>query len=147
MGIWSKEKRSQVMSKIRSKNTKPEIILRSALHRLGYRFRVHKKDLPGKPDLVLPKYGTVIFVHGCFWHGHDCRYFRLPKTRTDFWDEKISGNRSRDRKIASFLRKQGGRSLRFMNARYETSKTGSSGCLMRWVPDQIVAIKYCQIFW
>src|SRR5690554_7866695 len=74
MDIWSKEKRSQVMSKIRSKNTKPEIILRSALHRLGYRFRVHKKDLPGKPDIVLPKYGTVIFVHGCFWHYHeDCR--------------------------------------------------------------------------
>ena len=91
------------MSGIRSKNTRPELVVRSFLHRKGFRFRLHRKDLPGTPDLVLPKYRTVIFVHGCFWHGHDCRYFRLPKTRTDFWDEKISGNRARDAKNRELL--------------------------------------------
>ncbi|MDY0240119.1 MAG: DNA mismatch endonuclease Vsr [Bacteroidales bacterium] len=86
------------MSKIRSKNTKPEIILRSALHRLGYRFRVHKKDLPGKPDIVLPKYGTVIFVHGCFWHYHeDCREGRIPDTNSKFWKEKLFKNVEKDK--------------------------------------------------
>jgi DNA mismatch endonuclease (patch repair protein) len=99
MDIWSKEKRSQVMSKIRSKNTKPERILRSALHLRGYRFRIHKKDLPGKPDIVLPKYNTVIFVHGCFWHYHkDCREGRIPDTNSKFWKEKLSKNIERDKK-------------------------------------------------
>lgn len=97
MDIWSKEKRSEVMSKIRSKDTKPERILRSALHRSGYRFRLNKKDLPGKPDIVLPKYKTVIFVHGCFWHFHkDCREGRIPSTNSKFWKEKISKTVERD---------------------------------------------------
>ena len=97
--IVSPEKRSSMMSGIRGKDTKPEIIVRRLLHRLGYRFRLHRKDLPGKPDILLPKWRTVIFVNDCYWHGHeDCHLFRLPKTRTDFWQSKISGNRIRDQR-------------------------------------------------
>ena len=93
----SKDIRSWNMSRIRSKDTKPELIVRSALHRLGYRFRLHKKDLPGKPDIVLAKYRTVIFVHGCFWHQHKgCRYAYQPKTRAGFWRNKLQGISERD---------------------------------------------------
>lgn len=88
--------RSRMMSGIQGKNTKPEISIRQALHARGYRYRLHVKKLPGKPDLVLPKYNAVVFVHGCFWHGHSCRYFKIPKTRTDFWLEKIGKNQARD---------------------------------------------------
>jgi DNA mismatch endonuclease, patch repair protein len=99
MDIWSKEKRSYVMSKIRSKNTKPELQLRSALHRLGFRFRLYKKDLPGKPDIVLPKYKMVIFVHGCFWHLHPgCREGRIPNSNSEFWRNKLLKNVERDLK-------------------------------------------------
>lgn len=97
------------MSGIRGKDTKPEIIVRHALHRAGFRFRLHRKDLPGKPDIVLPKYHTVIFVHGCFWHGHGCRYFKVPKTRTDFWLDKIMANAKRDRQQEDALRAAGWR--------------------------------------
>ena len=84
------------MSNIGNRNTKPEIRLRKILHRFGFRFRLHRKDLPGSPDIVLPKYSTVVFVHGCFWHGHDCRRGRLPTTNTEFWETKIEKNRRRD---------------------------------------------------
>ena len=84
------------MAGIKSKNTKPELIVRKDLHSRGFRFRLHRRDLPGRPDIVMPKYRTAIFVHGCFWHGHDCRTFKWPKTREDFWRTKIEGNRSRD---------------------------------------------------
>lgn len=97
------------MSGIRGKDTRPEIIVRQALHRAGFRFRLHRKDLPGKPDIVLPKYHTVIFVHGCFWHGHGCRYFKVPKTRTDFWLDKIMANAKRDRLQEDALRAAGWR--------------------------------------
>lgn len=90
------EARHRNMSAIRGRNTKPEIIIRKLCHAQGFRFRLHRKDLPGKPDLVLPKYRAVIFVNGCFWHGHDCHLFRLPATNTGFWSEKIAGNQSRD---------------------------------------------------
>ena len=91
MDIWDKKKRSEVMSKIRSKNTKPEMTLRKALFANGYRYRINYKKLPGKPDIVFPKYKTAIFVHGCFWHGHDinCIDSHIPKTNTSFWIEKI----------------------------------------------------------
>lgn len=95
--IVSPEKRSEMMSGIRGKNTKPEIIVRRLLHRLGYRFRLHRQDLPGKPDIVMPKWRTVIFVNGCYWHGHeDCHLFRPPKSRTEFWTSKIASNQTRD---------------------------------------------------
>lgn len=98
-----------MMAGIRGRNTKPETAVRSALHRCGFRFRLHRKDLPGKPDLVLPKFGAVIFVHGCFWHGHDCHLFRWPKTRKGFWRTKIVANIERDRRQVSDLREAGWR--------------------------------------
>jgi DNA mismatch endonuclease (patch repair protein) len=89
--------RSYNMSQIKGKNTKPEMLVRQYLHAQGLRYRLHTKDLPGKPDLVLPKYKTVVFVHGCFWHKHDgCRYFVIPKTRTEFWMNKIGRNVAND---------------------------------------------------
>ncbi|HZW40291.1 MAG TPA: DNA mismatch endonuclease Vsr [Ignavibacteriaceae bacterium] len=106
MDIWSKKKRSEVMSKIRGKNTKPEIILRSLLFKEGFRFRLHRKDLPGKPDIILPKYNTVIFVHGCFWHHHkNCIDGKIPLTNSDFWKNKIITNLTRDKKNIKELKK------------------------------------------
>lgn len=98
------EVRSYNMSRIRSKNTKPELIVRKYLHKKGYRFRLHVKDLPGKPDIVLRKHRTAIFVHGCFWHGHEgCRYFVVPKTRTEWWLAKIKRNQGNDKKAIEKL--------------------------------------------
>ena len=92
------EQRSRNMSDIKSKNTKPEIAVRKLLHSMGYRFRLHRKDLPGSPDIVLPKYKTVIFVHGCFWHRHEnCKYASTPKTRQEFWEAKFRENINRDK--------------------------------------------------
>lgn len=94
--VVSAQVRSRMMAGIRSKNTKPELIVRRGLHRRGFRFRLHEKALPGRPDLVLPKYRTAVFVHGCFWHGHECELFKWPKTREAFWRTKIDANRRRD---------------------------------------------------
>lgn len=95
--IHSKEVRSYNMSRIRGKDTKPELLVRKFLFANGFRYRLHDKKLPGKPDIVLKKYKTVIFVHGCFWHGHEgCRYAKIPNTNRDFWQKKIENNRSRD---------------------------------------------------
>jgi len=95
--IFSTQKRSEIMSKISGKETKPEILVRKLLFAEGFRFRKNDKRLPGKPDIVLPKYKTVIFVHGCFWHGHlDCKKSKLPETRKEFWEMKINGNIQRD---------------------------------------------------
>jgi DNA mismatch endonuclease (patch repair protein) len=108
MDIWSKEKRSDVMSRIRSKNTKPEVNLRSYLHAAGFRFRIHRKDLPSKPDIVLSKYRTVIFVHGCFWHYHaDCNEGLIPDTNSKFWQTKLSKNIERDVKHQAALQAAG----------------------------------------
>ena len=102
------EARSRNMSAIKSKNTKPEIIVRKLLHSMGYRFRLHKKDLPGSPDIVLPKYKTVIFVHGCFWHRHhNCKFATTPKTRTEFWENKFKENIERDIKNQNKLKNLG----------------------------------------
>ena len=87
------------MSRIKGKNTKPEMLVRKFLHAHGFRYRLHVRNLPGKPDIVLPKYKTVIFVHGCFWHGHEgCKYYVVPKTRTEWWQNKIAGNQKNDEK-------------------------------------------------
>lgn len=100
------------MSRIGTRNTAPEIMVRKGLHRLGFRFRLHREDLPGKPDIVLPKYDAVILVHGCFWHGHEgCRYFRVPKTNSTFWIEKIGRNVARDARVVAALRALGWRVL------------------------------------
>ena len=94
--VHEPEVRSYNMSQIKSKDTKPEILVRKFLHTNGFRFRIHDKKLPGKPDIVLKKYKTIIFIHGCFWHGHNCPLGKLPETRKSFWKEKIYGNINRD---------------------------------------------------
>lgn len=94
--IVDNQTRSRMMAGIRSKNTKPELSIRKALHSRGYRYRLHVKNLPGKPDMVFPKYSAVIFVNGCFWHGHDCHLFRIPKSNVNFWKNKISRNKELD---------------------------------------------------
>ena len=106
------EQRSKNMSAIKSKNTKPEIKVRKILHSMGYRFRLHSKDLPGSPDIVLPKYKTVIFVHGCFWHRHEnCKYASTPKTRQEFWNEKFETNIERDLQIQEKIKNTDWRSV------------------------------------
>lgn len=101
--------RSRMMSGIRGKNTKPELLVRSLLHQLGFRFRLHRKDLPGKPDIVLPRYKAVLFVHGCFWHGHSCRFFRWPASRPEFWKTKIGRNQFTDAAALNALLQMGWR--------------------------------------
>ena len=106
--VHSQETRSYNMSRIKAKDTKPELLVRKYLFCKGFRYRVNVKDLPGKPDIVLPKYKTVIFIHGCFWHGHEgCKYFVIPKTRTEWWTEKIRKNKERDQQEHEALRNQG----------------------------------------
>jgi DNA mismatch endonuclease (patch repair protein) len=108
----SPSERSRRMGLVRSKDTKPELCVRSLLHRLGYRFRLHDKKLPGRPDIVLPRFSTVIFVHGCFWHRHpakSCPLARLPKSRLDFWEAKLVQNRKRDESNVRKLRRLGWR--------------------------------------
>ena len=108
MDTISKEHRSWNMSRIQGKNTKPEIVVRKLLHSMGYRFRLHRKDLPGKPDIVLPKYKTVIFVNGCFWHRHEgCKYAYHPKSRIEFWENKFKGTILRDQNAYIELEKLG----------------------------------------
>lgn len=103
--------RSERMSRIRSQDTKPELWVRSALHKAGFRFRLHRRDLPGRPDLVLPKYQAVIFVQGCFWHAHHCQKGRIPGTRSDFWKAKFDANQRRDARNVRALRAAGWRVL------------------------------------
>jgi DNA mismatch endonuclease (patch repair protein) len=100
---WTAEQRSAMMSRVKNANTKPEVRVRQLLHRLGYRFRLHGKTLPGSPDIVLPKHRKVIFVHGCFWHGHSCSKGKRPATRVEFWNEKLDRNLARDSKAQQDL--------------------------------------------
>jgi DNA mismatch endonuclease (patch repair protein) len=109
--VVSAETRSRMMSGIRSENTIPEMTVRKGLHARGFRFRLHYPGLPGKPDLVFPKYRAVIFVHGCFWHAHECTLFKWPATRADFWKEKIGKNRQHDLLVMDELALQGWRVL------------------------------------
>ncbi|MBV7522586.1 very short patch repair endonuclease [Ensifer sp. ENS12] len=107
--IVTAEVRSRMMSGIRGSNTKPELLLRKGLHALGFRFRLHDRSLPGKPDIVLPRYKAVIFAHGCFWHGHDCHLFKWPSTRPEFWQAKIARNRAVDERTEAALSEAGWR--------------------------------------
>jgi len=109
--IVDKKTRSRMMSAIKGKNTKPELTVRRELHKIGYRYKLHDKSLPGKPDLVFPKYKAVIQVNGCFWHKHNCHIFKWPKSRTEFWKNKILGNADRDKKQQQELESAGWRVL------------------------------------
>jgi DNA mismatch endonuclease (patch repair protein) len=109
--VVSPEVRSRMMAGIRGKNTGPELALRRALHGMGFRYTLHAKNVPGKPDMAFSSLRAVIFIHGCFWHGHDCRFFRLPRTRREFWSAKIKGNRARDRRVKAELEQGGWRCL------------------------------------
>jgi DNA mismatch endonuclease (patch repair protein) len=133
--ILTPEKRSERMSRIRGRDTKPELALRSMLHGLGYRFTVNgpkNRSLPGRPDLVLPKYRTVVFVHGCFWHGHDhCSIFRIPKSRIEWWTAKISGNRARDLRNENALRVLGWHVVTIWECALQTSEA------RRWLVSRI----------
>ncbi|RVP54043.1 DNA mismatch endonuclease Vsr [Sinorhizobium meliloti] len=111
MDVLTREQRRHNMSRIRGRDTKPELLLRRGLHASGLRFRLHARELPGRPDLVFPKYRAVVLVHGCFWHGHDCALFKLPATRANFWAGKIAGNRQRDERAAAGLTAAGWRVL------------------------------------
>ncbi|UEG54906.1 DNA mismatch endonuclease Vsr [Mucilaginibacter daejeonensis] len=106
--VHSKETRSFNMSRIRGKDTKPELLVRKFLFAAGFRYRLHDKKLPGKPDIVLPKYKTAIFIHGCFWHGHEgCRYYVVPKTRSEWWLNKITSNKIKDSRDILSLKEEG----------------------------------------
>lgn len=112
MDTFSRAQRSEIMRRIRSTDTRAEMIVRSLLHREGFRFRLHNKQLPGKPDIVLPRFRTVIFVHGCFWHGHsECREGRRPKSNTEYWNRKLDRNLNRDAANAERLRELGWRRI------------------------------------
>jgi DNA mismatch endonuclease, patch repair protein len=121
--VHDKATRSYNMSQIKGKNTKPEMLVRKFLHANGFRYRLHVKNLPGRPDIVLPKYNTVIFVHGCFWHGHEhCKYFVIPKSRTDWWVNKINGNKANDAKAVKELKKQGWKVITLWECELKPSK-------------------------
>lgn len=125
--VHSKQIRSYNMSKIKGKDTKPELLVRKFLHKHGFRYRLHVKDLPGKPDIVLPKYKTLIFVHGCFWHGHEnCKYYVVPKTRTEWWLAKINGNKSKDRVAEEQLLRMGWSVINVWECQLKNQKSQSS---------------------
>lgn len=106
--VFTTEKRSWIMSRIKGRDSKPEILVRSIVFRMGYRFRLHRRDLPGTPDIVLPRHGKVIFVHGCFWHGHNrCRKSKRPTTNETFWNKKLDNNVKRDKRYRRELRRIG----------------------------------------
>jgi DNA mismatch endonuclease (patch repair protein) len=107
MDTRTREERSRLMSHIKGKNTSPELAIRSMIHRMGYRFRLHRKDLPGSPDIVFPAQKKIIFVHGCFWHGHFCKKDKMPKSRVTYWEEKIETNKRRDRRNTRALKRLG----------------------------------------
>lgn len=111
MDTVDKATRSRIMAKVGQRDTGPELRLRLALHRRGFRYLLHDRKLPGSPDLVFPKYGAVVFVHGCFWHDHGCKYSTKPATRKAFWDEKFAANRERDKRKSGEIRKLGWRVL------------------------------------
>lgn len=121
--VFSKSKRSEIMSRIRGKDTGPEMVIRKALFARGFRYRLHVKNLPGKPDIVLPKYNAVIIVDGCFWHGHkNCKFFRMPKSRISFWRKKIEANRVRDVKNRRKLRRLGWNVIQVWECQLSTLK-------------------------
>lgn len=135
--VHDKATRSFNMSRIRSKDTKPEMTVRKFLFGKGYRFRLHDKKLPGKPDLVLARYKTVIFVHGCFWHGHrGCKYYVVPKTRTEWWLNKINKNKELDKKSVKKLKAEGWKVITIFECKL---KDGKAEKTLEKITDQLEA--------
>ena len=132
--IYSKQKRSEIMSKISGKETKPEILVRKFLFAHGFRYRKNDKRYPGKPDIVLPKYKTIIFIHGCFWHGHNCPSGKLPETRKDFWKQKVNGNIERYKRNKLDLKKQGWRVITIWQCERSEERRVGKECRSRWSP-------------
>jgi len=138
--------RSRMMSGIQGKNTSPELLIRKALHARGFRFRIHAKHLPGKPDLLLPKYKAAVFIHGCFWHGHACRYFKVPQTRPEFWLEKIGKNQIRDGLQENALRVMGWRILIVWECAVRSMKREKSPLLVDLIANWLInGSEYFQI--
>lgn len=134
--VHNKVTRSYNMSRIRSQDTRPEILVRKFLHANGFRYSLHKKTLPGKPDIFLPKYKTVIFIHGCFWHGHaNCKYFVVPKTRTKWWINKIAVSKANDEKAVKALRMDGWKVITVWECKLKPSKAERTlTALLRKIP-------------
>lgn len=127
--VHTPQQRSYNMQQIKGKNTKPEMLVRTFLHANGYRYKLHDKKLPGKPDIVLPKYHTVIFIHGCFWHGHaNCKYFVVPKTRTQWWTDKINRNKANDEKAIKALKKDGWKIINIWECKLKPAKVEKTLC-------------------
>lgn len=144
MDIVDPATRSRMMSGIKSRNTKPEILVRKALFKHGFRFRLHEKNLPGKPDIVLPKYHAIIFIHGCFWHEHSCKYFKWPKSNTEFWVNKIKGNAVRDKRILLELQQQGWKTCVIWECIFKTDKQKIDKyfeSLFKWVQNDCSSIE------
>ena len=134
--VLTVEQRRYNMSRIRERDTRPEMVVRRGLHSRGLRFRLHRRDLPGRPDLVFARYRMALFVHGCFWHGHNCPRFTWPRTRREFWEEKITKNRGRDRRARASLRLRGWRVLTV----WECALRGPG----RWTVDEVLEL--CEAF-
>jgi DNA mismatch endonuclease (patch repair protein) len=135
--VLSAEQRSYCMSRIHGKDTKPEHAIRRGLFALGFRYRLHRRDLPGRPDMTLAKHRAVIFVHGCLWHGHECPLFQWPATNADFWRRKITGNRANDQEVLTQLKEQGWRVLTVwecaLRGRGRLERTALIDRLSRWI--------------
>ncbi len=132
--VVSPETRSRMMSGIRGKDTRPEMLIRKLLHRRGFRYRLHDKKLPGKPDIVLPRYRAVIMIHGCFWHGHDCHLFKWPLSNAPFWNEKLTKNKSVDERSYNSLKDAGWRVLTI----WECALKGKLKLPVKQIADEIV---------
>jgi DNA mismatch endonuclease, patch repair protein len=135
--VVDKTVRSRMMSGIRGKNTKPELKIRGELHKRGFRFRLHDKKLPGKPDIVLPKYGAIILVNGCFWHGHECHLFKWPSTRPGFWKDKIGRSRTRDKENLERYQLEGWRVLTVWECALKGKQAPTLNTLMNDVEEWI----------
>ena len=130
--IVAPEVRSRMMAGIRGRDTRPELVLRQGLHRAGFRYRLHVKGVPGKPDMVFPKYRAVIFANGCFWHGHDCPLFKWPSSRPEFWREKITGNVARDGRVKESLLAAGWRVLTVWECALKGPGRLTAGDVIAW---------------
>ncbi|RKQ57832.1 T/G mismatch-specific endonuclease [Vogesella indigofera] len=143
MDVVDRKTRSRMMSGIRGKNTKPEIVVRRYLHAQGFRFRLHVADLPGKPDIVLRKYKLCIFVHGCFWHHHEgCRYATTPKTRTEFWIEKFTTNKQRDAHARMLLLNAGWRVFEIWECGLKKRSDESIGWLSECIRGEVAMLSW-----